>query len=250
VTVAEKDASPVCCIGNYQSVCPILDAHDKYLESWHFLREMARYYHVEKPFRYSLNAFLQALKSVAELLVKNEVSREGLRNVYGQDVKKIFRAQPILDRCFKAREFVVHRRMLSSKSKIEMGLFRGRRIKLAFMHEIDNPFIDTEQIFEKVSGEYVDMFIGKDHPAIGEQFGINRQWIVDEIGDVEILQLCIGAFTEIGAIMEHAHKAFGFTFAGMNAFSDDEPIENYTTLLETDVDPSLFEKWGWVLTND
>ena len=106
-----------------------------------------------------------------------------------------------------------------------------------------NPFISSEYLLKTAEEHYVGFLIDEEHSAIGEQCGILRKWVVEEIGEDEVLQLCFQAWRIIGQLIKEAHQLLGFEF---NIPDDcEENPENYQVLLETDLNPKLVEIWGW-----
>lgn len=232
----------LCTIDNYEHECPIINTHDKFVETWWFLTRIAEYYHNEKLFRFYLNAFVQSLRNITFMLQNEKSCIPDFDKWYLKKQEKM-RSNPLLRNFVDSRNYVVKQRMLKAKSKVEMGLFRGYKMKLVFKHEFDDPFINTIDIFSKFKDHFIDWFIGKDHGAIGEQFGVRRQWIVEDLGDEEVLSLCIKAYKEIEKIIDEAHIKINRIFISPNLEIGE--LEKVYILLETDLDPNLAKEWGW-----
>ena len=233
----------ICCPESYEANCPIFDVHDKIEESFYFLVSMGEYYHFPCVFRYNLNAFIQSLRSVTFLIQANKAKIPDFEKWYKikQDEMK---NNNLLSKISSARTFVVHKGMLKTKSKASIGLFRDRDIKLCFDFNI-NPFVDSKTELLRM----IDIFIKNEldfvgnHGAIGEQYGLKRQWVVEDISSEEIVSVCYEAYKIIVDIVFDLHQMFGFEFVPSGL--TDHFIEKQQVLLETDIDPSLPKKWGW-----
>lgn len=232
----------LCTIDNYEHECPIVNTHDKFVETWWFLTRIAEYYHNEKLFRFYLNAFVQSLRNITFMLQNEKSSIPNFDEWYSKKQENM-RSNPLLRNFVESRNYVVKQRMLKTKSKVEMGLFRGYKMKLVFPHEFDDPFINTIDIFSKFEDHFIDWFIGKEHGAIGEQFGVRRQWIVEDLGDEEVLSLCLKAYKEMEKIIYEAHIKINRLF--ISPTIEIGALEKVYVLLETDLDPTLTKKWGW-----
>lgn len=151
------------------------------------------------------------------------------------------KAYELLRRFVEARNLIVKQTSLTSRSKALSGLFRGRGLKLAIQHDIP-VFLDTRSTLERAKQFAIGFFLDEEHSAIGEQIGVERTWIVEELGDSEITALCVEALNYMGHLVAEVHKLYG-----MDARHDEIEFNmpSVQVLLESDVDPSLPDKWGW-----
>src|SRR5213592_4214996 len=78
--------------------CPIPNTHEKIEESHYFLHNAAENYHWPDPFRWNLNAFLQALRSTTFYLQKEKDQVPGFDSWYPEQ-QEAMRANPLL-KCF------------------------------------------------------------------------------------------------------------------------------------------------------
>jgi hypothetical protein len=151
------------------------------------------------------------------------------------------RSNEALRRFVAARNIIVKRSSLVGRSRARSGLFRGRKLKLAVDHELP-PFMDTVEALGKAKAFAYGLFLDEEHSAIGEQAGVERVWMVPELGDEEAAVTCLQALNYMGELVAEAHRMFGGS-------EQHEPIaidmQRVRVLLETDVDPTLPEKWGW-----
>lgn len=88
----------------------------------------------------------------------------------------------------------------------------------------------------------VGFFLDEEHSQPWEQFGVHRTWVVEELGEGEVLTLCLQALNYLGALVAEAHRFFGSSIESTEMALD---MVRTQTLLETDVDPSLIAKWHW-----
>jgi CRISPR/Cas system-associated protein Csx1 len=88
----------------------------------------------------------------------------------------------------------------------------------------------------------IGTFMDEEHSAIGEQIGVERSWIVEEIGESEVVLLCNEALNYMGQLLAEAKVLFGKEAKYENIEID---LSSIQVLLETDIDPSLIEKWNW-----
>jgi len=70
-------------------------------------------------------------------------------------------------------------------------------------------------------------------------------WVVDELGEGEVMAKCIEAMNYMIALVEEAHQLSGRT-SGLAFFGITDIMREFSVLLETDADPTLFAKWGWL----
>lgn len=231
-----------CCLNSYESECPIFETHDKFVESWYFLCSLADSYHDAKLFRWYLNAFIQSLRNVTFMLQSEQSKIPNFDSWYAEK-QELMRNDGLLVNFREGRNKVVKQQMLKTKSKACMGLFRGHQIKLGMDGIELNPFTDTVQLLEFAKSKFIPAILDNAHSSIGEQLGIKRTWVVEEIGDGEIVGLCYKAWKRIGKIVEEAHNVLQYEFK--YPFFDIENIESKFVILESDMDPSLPEKWGW-----
>jgi len=88
----------------------------------------------------------------------------------------------------------------------------------------------------------VGFFLDEAHSQPWEQFGVLRTWVVEEIGESEVLGLCLQALNSVGVVLMEAHQLFG---ADVDSAELELDMLGTQTFLETDADPSLIDKWGW-----
>ncbi|OGT01212.1 MAG: hypothetical protein A2143_04935 [Gallionellales bacterium RBG_16_57_15] len=222
--------------------CPIPSTHEKCAEARYFLVQCLLNYHSPQAFLYNLNAFIQAFRNITFMLQSEELRPHNFLAWY--EVKQNeMRNMPTLRRLVDARNIVVKQSSLTAKSKVMCGLFRGRRMKLSMGKEV-KPFIETKTILEATSKYVGEFFLGGRRDIIGEQAGVERTWIVEELGEGEVIEKCIEAINYMIALVDEAHQLSG-NASGLEYFGIAD-MREFSVLLETDADPSLFTKWGWL----
>jgi hypothetical protein len=82
--------------------CPLHEADDRHLESLYFLGRMLEKYHSPDPFRWNLNAFLQALRSVTLFIQSQLAHHAGFGDWYAKQ-QEIMRTDPLLRRFNEGR---------------------------------------------------------------------------------------------------------------------------------------------------
>ncbi|RZJ26701.1 MAG: hypothetical protein EOO54_01835 [Haliea sp.] len=225
----------------FEADCPLPSTHQRCAEAQYFLEQSLLHYHSPQPFLHNLNAFIQSLRNITFMLQSELNHRENFGAWY--DAKRAqMRAIPPLKRMVEARNIVVKKNSLLARSKVSCGLFRGRRMKLSMNTEIE-PFTDTRVLLTATARFVGDLFLGGKHEQVGEQAGVERTWIVAELGDQEVISHCLPALNYMLALVEEAHRFCG-TESGLRAVSYDLPT--FFILLESDVDGTLPAKWGWL----
>jgi hypothetical protein len=220
--------------------CPILATHDKYEEAHYFLEQMMREYHHPDHFRYNLNGFLQALRSVT-FMIQNELKSVAGFDEWYETQQELMRKDPLLLRFLEGRNIIVHRGMLKQRSNVELGLFRWRKLKLAIVQEFDVD-VSSHDLLDLVT-TYPPIPFDPEHPWVGEQMGVRRTWRADELGDGEVIGLCDSAWSRIGKVVTAAHLLAGARYEGPP--EDTHDVSQVNVLLETDLNPELIKKWGW-----
>lgn len=224
--------------------CPIPAAEDKFQEAHYFISGMLEEYHHPSPFRWNLNAFLQALRSVTFILQSEMAHVPGFQEWY-QEQRGLMREDPLLRLFVSGRDIVVHKGMLTRRSIIEVGLFRGRsKFKLGFTEIEVSPDMPSEVALKGAVEQLVGFILDEEHSAIDEQIGVRRLWLVEELGDGEVIGLCDRAWSRIGSVLASAHAFLGARFEPPPEEGHD--VELVRVLLESDIDPTLPRKWGWV----
>jgi len=219
--------------------CPFVNTHDKFNEAHYFISQMVHTYHEPEPFGWNFDAFLQALRSVTFVMQK-ELKDMGIKDDWYQAEQEWMKKDKILLAVVEGRNIVVHQGMIEQSSNAEMGMFRGRMLKLAAKMPVP-PHIPSATLLEMAKKTFG--FVDEEHSAIDEQYGVRRQWFCKIFGDEEIVSACDKAWSRIGKVFAKAHEQVGREFDGPPEHGHD--TSKISLLLESDVDPTLPQKWGW-----
>lgn len=223
--------------------CPMPATHDKAVEAHYFLSRMLEEFHEPAPFRWNLNAHLQALRSTTLLLQSELSDRDGFEGWY-RPIKERLEVDPLLKRFVKGRNITVHKGQLTHRSSVDAGVFRGRQLKLAYAAPV-SPLVPSKELLDDVKEHMADFLMDEEHSAIGEQLGVKRSWRVDELGDDEVVTLCHKAMARISTVIKEAHEFCGVMTDEIPEDSNWHDVEQVNVLLESDLDPALPEQWGW-----
>lgn len=219
--------------------CPLEETHDKYDEAHYFLEHMMLEWHRPGPLRWSMNAFLQALRNVTFYLQKQLAHEDGFRAWY-EDQQAQMRADELLRKFVEGRNIVVKQRNLVAESVAQIGMFRYRKSKLGMLVPV--PAYHPSEYILRVHAPKLGL-LDEEHSAIGEEYGVQRTWTVRELGEGNVLKLCDQAWAKIGHVLSAAHDFIGGKWEPPSPHGHDPAFCDLLT--ETDVDPSLVEKWGW-----
>jgi hypothetical protein len=220
--------------------CPIPATHDKYEEAHYFIEQMMHEYHEPDHFRYNLNGFLQALRSVT-FIIQSELQGIADFEKWYEAQKESMKGDPLLRRFLEGRNIIVHRRMLKRKSRVELGLFRWRQLKLAIVQDFDVD-VPSHELLHLIAA-YPPIPFDLAHPDVGEQMGVKRTWLAEELGEGEVIGLCDAAWSRIGKVVAAAHLLANARYEGPPEDSHD--VSKVHVLLETDLNSDLIKKWGW-----
>jgi hypothetical protein len=219
--------------------CPLAEADDKHEEAHYFIGRMMDEWHYPSEFRWNLNAFVQALRNVTFALQSTLADQPRFRSWY-EGQQDAMRGDPLLRKFVEGRNIVVKKRNLLIKSTMHIGVFKHRRQKIGM--NIDVP-VDVPSVV--ILAEHVPKFglISENHPFIGEEYGVLRNWIAEDLGEGSVLELCDEAWSKIGDVLSAAHTLVGWNSTPPPRHGHDISLCNLLT--ETDVDPSLPKKWDW-----
>ena len=225
--------------------CPIPSTHDKYVEAYYFLKQMVKYYHYPNEFRFNLNAFIQALRNITFILQSEDKKPFNFDSWY-KHKKEEMSSNEMLRGFVEARNVLVKQNMLNSKTKIAVCVFKGLKQKVSCSLETNpyeiSTFAYNEKLLDFARESYIGVFLDKEHSTIGDQLGIYREWVVDEIGDAEIVSICIKALNYMGELVKEVHE---LQDEGFEPYTFDIDMNRIQILLESDLDPNLPKKWGW-----
>jgi hypothetical protein len=222
-----------------KTVCPLSDADDKFQEAHYFLEEMMNHYHEPAPFRWNLNAFLQALRSVTFFLQKSLAHREGFSDFW-EAQQEAMRGDALLRRFVAGRNVVVKQRNLEINSKAVLGVYNHRRLRIGMSMHVP-AYARSADIIERHASKLG--LIDDSRVALWEEYGVERQWFAPELGEGEVLVLCDDAWVRISRVNDAAHQFAGWTCAKPSGHH--HRPDKCNLLTETDIHPELADEWGW-----
>jgi len=228
------------------SDCPLRNSEDKFGEADYFLHLMEKEYHKPIEFRYCLNAFLAALKAVAER-VRVDMERAGKVQWYKANKDNFLQGDEVLSRFAKGRDIVLHLRDIARGSTVQYGLFRFNKLRMASEREIPHD-MPSEMILDQAKSMYIGSVLDEEHSEIGMQVGVKRTYRFKELTDTEdAFTASRRAWVRMGRMISSAHGQVGSEFHVIDDAELDtlKPVERFNLLQETDLDPDLVYKWGW-----
>ncbi len=225
---------------NSLSQIPIYSTQQKYKEAEYFFMKMIENYHNPWEFQFNINAFIQALRNITFMLQSEEIKPSNFEDWYKHKQEEM-RANSLLRKFVEARNIIVKQSVLTSRSKAKVGLYRGRQMKFDIAHDIP-PFTDTRVVLKNAQELAIGFFIDEEHSEIDEQLGVERIWVVEELGEQEVTSLCLDALNYMGQLVSEALQ-----LCGHDSIHEDIRLNlsAVQVVLETDIDPSLIKKWGW-----
>jgi hypothetical protein len=222
-------------------------SHDRFTEAHYFLHRMEENYHDPAIFRYTLNAFISANRAVHEMLRVELESKGEVR--WWKDRRREFSEDGVLSRFALGRNITLHQRAIFEGSRVSIGLFRGRRLKMTLVREMHTDETSAQllqRLMPRLVGE--PGFVDEAHTAIGEEVGVQRLYFVRDLSEEEdVLRASRRALARTSRALSEAHNRFGAEHipASDHDVLDDGLLESITVLLESDLDPEAHARWGW-----
>lgn len=234
-----------CGDDNYEKNCPIMDIHDRLNECYFHIFEMSEFYHIPAFFRYSLNAFLSSIQSVKYLIKSKAKENTDIDRIYHKSFDTFDEKYSFIKKMFDSRNDVVHEHNLRMSSSAVVGLFRNKSHKLGFVIPVTDVFENSASILKRTVPSLVGKggFLDEQHSAIGEEIGVEREWVVDSISNKEILSECLSAFDYMSLIVGEIHRLFRKDLVVSTI--KEKALLKCKIITESDLDPSLPKQWGW-----
>ncbi|WP_208739466.1 hypothetical protein [Arthrobacter agilis] len=164
------------------------------------------------------------------------------------DAKTSFKNDPWLLALAKARNVTLHQQAIFDGSVVQIGLYRWRRHKLSLNLKIPHDVPSEKLLTWFTASPLGKMFLDEEHSALGEEYGVWRQYYIDEISKKEDVL----TMTRRGSIRAHdmiaaAHRLYEVETGHIpdSPLLTRDGLAETTVLLESDVDPGLPSKWGW-----
>lgn len=156
-----------------------------------------------------MNAFLQALRNVTFYLQSQLAHTDGFAEWYEKQRAEM-RADELLRKFVEGRNIVVKQRNLVVRSVAQIGMFRYRKPRMGMYVPVPVS-LSSEYILREMVPK-LDL-LDETHSAIGEEYGVQRTWTVEELGPGNVLQLCDQAWSKVGHVLASAHPLVDHTAA-------------------------------------
>ncbi|MGQ0601715.1 MAG: hypothetical protein ACT4QE_08475 [Anaerolineales bacterium] len=164
---------------------------------------------------------------------------EGFDEWYAEQ-QEIMRKDELLRKFVEGRNIVVKQRNLTIKSRAHIGVFAYRELKMGLAMPVPT-HLPSWYILQEMAPK--PNLLLPEHPFIGEEYGVQREWFAEELGEENVVTLCDLAWVKISSVLRSAHKFIGLDTRTPKPHGHDPKKCNLLT--ETDLDPSLPDKWGW-----
>jgi hypothetical protein len=181
---------------------------DRWQECHWYLHQMEGNYHEPEPFRYSINAFLRAVKEVPQALL-NDVQRHPAIKARIKPLQDAVSKNVLLYTLGKRRDFIVHHGALNLKSRGQIGTTEGAKIKFTFPFAV-HPWETSNEAYERYKALCrTDKFIRGLGPDCDSAPALWRTWMIPEFPDRDLLDVAFEAWMRLGELLSGAVEAFG-----------------------------------------
>jgi hypothetical protein len=175
---------------------------------WH-LHQLEGHYHDADVLRYSMNAFIRALREIPDMVnMSTQNNKEFV--AWHKPVRKALETEdPLIVQIIKHRRYIVHKSMLKPESKAYMAAIRGYTIKMQFRFYVD-PFEDSDSAvnrFLEMTKEN-PVLLGMLAPDDVQVLALIREWHIEGF-DKEIITVFRHAWLRIGAYLSDIIEFLG-----------------------------------------
>lgn len=239
---------------NDSGACPLGRADDRRGEAHFFLHQVLVNTHEPDEFRWNLNAFVQSLASLRDML-RLDLERVRLPPDDRRALDDRFHDDEVLRTYSLARNAVVHRDLLQSESSLEVGVWRWDglhryRRKLTVDYGFSNEPRPSVAILRALQGRTLLVPSSQSVMAIGEVSGIRRHWRLPALSDPDdqdVLERCHVAWARSSAILDSAHRLVGREASGQAPGDDPEEHDPvfFRVLTDVHLNPALLVEWDW-----
>jgi hypothetical protein len=184
--------------------CPIPDVHARLNEAhihWHRALDS---YHSPHEFRASLNACIQALRSVTFVLQKNKRAIPEFDAWYAKEQERM-RADPVMRWLVEARNRVVKQGDLEARSYAALSILASYDDPPVLVLELD-PFTPL--------GPLADYLAGQELPEHVKEHGsgrVERRWVADDLSEYELLDALGYCYGNLATLVANAHRQSGMS---------------------------------------
>ena len=215
----------------------------KLSEACYFMCQMLDTYHKMDFFIFNLNATVQAIRNITFML-QSELGDNSTLQKWYESKQEDMRSNKSLKNFKDARNTIVKKGSLQHKSTLQVGLFRGYQFKLGMGGDVPIT-ADSYHILKKAQETFYNLYVDPEHTTIGEQLGVKREWYAEDLSNDEVVTACNNAIDYFGDILLELATLLNANFKWKIGTTPLQ-LAKFQVLLESDVDPSLPKKWGWV----
>lgn len=182
---------------------------DRFQEAHYWIHQMEMNYHLADPFRWSLSAFIKAMKEIPQLLTMELQNEEGFSEWF-RPLKNEIQADPIIKSFSKMRDGIVHQKMLLPNSVCHVGITKFRGLKLGFNISSD-PRLDSQLVMRQYlyvtrdDDDFMGILIEDEHTVPCVQ----REWRFTDFPDEEVIDVCAKVWLRIGRLIEQVVSWLG-----------------------------------------
>lgn len=184
-------------------------AIDRWDESHWYLHQIEAHYHDADALRYSLNAFIRALREIPDMVKMALQNHKGFPAWHKARRKSLELEDHLFSQIIRHRNHIVHKSMLKPKSKAYVASIRGYTIKMQFGFYID-PFEDSDaamQRFIEMSKEDPILFQALS-PDETQVLALIREWHIDGF-DEEIIESFRNTWLRVTAYLSEILEYLG-----------------------------------------
>jgi hypothetical protein len=215
---------------------PIFSTLGRFWEANYFFWMMLENYHNPSPFKYNFNAFIQALSSITQILDNEKQRYPEFKKWYSKKRAEL-KSNTLISSFILIRNRSVHRSTLKAKSIFTAGIFYNREPKLVIRKDMDSRFYTINLVKDFHSTFFLpdsenDTFPDEFSLLEGEELGIKREWIFEEIGPEEICEYCQSALLTMKQLVIEVHSFFDFSCHPEIVIPE---LDKYRIILESDI---------------
>ena len=111
----------------------------------------------------------------------------------------------------RGRDVVLHQSSVVNDSRVEVGLFKYLKVRLALQHDLrtDEP---SHSLLARIVAQNAEqeLVAPLDHPWVGEQLGVRRRYHEPTLSkELDVMTASDHAWRAVSALVEDAHNLHG-----------------------------------------
>jgi hypothetical protein len=179
------------------------DTQDKFGEAAYFLDQMRRLQDAGEPFKYSLNAFISAARSITYIMQTEYAERPGFTEWWTKKQTEL-RADPDMDMFNEKRVITIHKSSLRVRAehKVEMTAIVRPRASLEIT------VIRADGRSERVTPREPFRRRWFRHLPRWRPYKV-ATWFFDDVPDRDLMSLCERHLAKLRAVVEECSSLFG-----------------------------------------